>query len=125
MSIEKPYRGFLEEGKGYYIGDKQYEFNSVSDSKAEALQNKVLELDKKSKNLLTVSEVRQLTKEILETTLKGCNFKELQDVCNLSELQAIGSDLIIFLLVGSSKRELELLEKRFEAIEKQSGNTQT
>lgn len=119
MSEEnKQYRGFTEDGKHYYVNDKTWEIKFVPDAKVEELQNKVIELDKKAQSLLTITEVRNLTREILETALKDVNFTELQQTCNLSELQAIASDLLVFLLMVPSERELSLLVKRQEETKK-------
>ena len=122
MSEEvRPYRGFTEDGKKYYIGEDEFDILSVNAKKLFEWKNQLMNLTKGSKNIPMIQihdQSEKLSKDILITALKDFNYDTMTEKCHPKELEGAAGNLYAFLYEMGSPRETSLLMKQLTETQK-------
>jgi hypothetical protein len=116
MSAEtKGYRGFSDDFKSYRIDDKTFLINDLPAVTMGKLRKELIAIEEAAPNVKGLERFKlqerslALTKDILTIGLKDFNFDEMATVYGESDLQGVSGDVIGFLSVRRSEKELSLL----------------
>ena len=96
---ENKVKGFLEDGKKYHIKEQTFDVVKADGHKLEEWQKKLSELEtKKEIGFFTHQGLRaSISKEILESSLKGSSYDELLKIATPKDLEGIAGELYGFL----------------------------
>lgn len=121
MSEQKPFRGFTEDGKAYFIGEQTYQIKEVTSGKKLVEWRKKIFSEDTTDILERMKRGEELTKEVLETCLDGFNYEKALEEFHPTELEGTAGDVFTFLYLKRPQREVSLLSSRL----KESPSTQS
>ena len=111
---EKPYRGFTEDGKKYYIGTKEYDIKEIQNGKKLIEWRKKIFSEDTTDIMERMKRGEEITKEILESCLNGFNYDIALDEFHPTELEGSAGDVFTFLYLKRPQREVSLLNLRLK-----------
>jgi hypothetical protein len=108
------YRQFIEDGKKYKLGEKEYPIKEVTNGKKLIDWRKRIFSEDTTDVLERMKRGEELTKEILETALDGFNYDTALEEFHPTELEGAAGDLFTFLYLKRPQREMSLLSLRLK-----------
>ncbi len=123
------YRGFTEDFKSYRVDDKTFKINEIPFSTMSRLRKELIALNDLAPTVKGVDRFRlqertaALSKDIIVVGLQDFNYDEMIDKYGESEINGIAGDVIGFLSVKRSERELSLLTRSSEEKPDSSNST--
>ena len=112
---EKPYRGFTEDAKHYYIGNDNFEINTkVSGTILVEWKNELRQIVEKTpteKLIIIQDRQEKLARTILGKALVDFDYDKMLEKCHPKELEGVAGNLYTFLYETGSEREQSLLIK--------------
>ena len=110
----KPFRGFTEDGKAYYIGEKTFAIKEIINGKQLVNWRKKIFSEDTTDILERMKRGEELTKEVLETCLEGFNYEKALEEFHPTELEGSAGDVFTFLYLKRPQREVSLLNLRLK-----------
>lgn len=114
MSESKPFRGFTEDGKKYYIGTKEYTIKEIQNGKKLIEWRKKIFSEDTTDILERMKRGEEVTKEILESCLEGFDYEKALEDNHPTELEGATGDVFTFLYLKRPQREMNLLSLRLK-----------